>query len=290
MQHDLINASIRLVKDLFADGNWSVDLQADAIQIYSQNPISSEQHNALEQAVNSMISWRQGPYRLFDYELNSEWLSNIKWERLKAILPDLSDKTVADVGCSNGYFMFKLLTLNPQLVCGFDPFKNCHYQHQLLSHFIRDNRLRYITEGVEDLPHFPEAFDLILMMGVLYHRREPVQSINNLYRALKPDGCVLLETMVLPGDQIEPILIPDRYSKMKNIYHLTSIPGLVRWTQQAGFTKHRLLSVSQTSLDEQRVSPLAPYESLAEFLDPVNSDLTIEGWPAPRRILIELRK
>ncbi len=290
MQHDLINASIRLVKDLFADVNWSVDLQAEAIRIHSELPISLEQHSALEQAVSSMISWRQGPYKLFDYDLNSEWLSNIKWERLKAILPDLTGKTVADVGCSNGYFMFKLLTLNPALVCGFDPFKNCHYQHQLLAHFIRDPRLRYITQGVEDLPQFPEAFDLILMMGVLYHRREPVQSINNLYQALKPDGKVLLETMVLPGEQLEPILIPDRYSKMKNIYHLTTIPGLVRWTQQAGFSKHRLLSISQTSLEEQRVSPLAPYESLAEFLDPKDSDFTVEGLPAPRRILLELTK
>jgi len=54
-------------------------------------------------------------------QIDTEWRSDSKWERLQRALPELEDMVVCDLGCGNGYFMYRMLEYSPKLVVGIDP-------------------------------------------------------------------------------------------------------------------------------------------------------------------------
>ena len=58
------------------------------------------------------------------------------------------------------------------------------------------------------------------------------------------------------------------------------------WLRTAGFEDIRIVDESVTTVDEQRTTEWMPYESLAEALDPDDPGKTVEGWPAPRRVIV----
>lgn len=287
MDHKLIQGNFTAVKKTFADLTAQLVFDPQAIKINCDRHFTKEETALLQQTVMSMKSWRKGPYYINDFYINSEWRDYIKWQRIAPFCTDLRRKTVADVGCSNGYFMFNLLRYQPEKVIGFDPFQICKYQFDFLNYFVKAKQLEFMLKQDLDLADFSQSFDLILYMGVLYHRRDPVQSLKILKDALKPQGKMLIETMILPGESPEPVEIKDRYSLMKNVYYLTTIHGLQRWLEEAGFSDYKLISVSQTSTFEQRTSEYAPFISLEGFLNPENPLETVEGYPGPRRLIIE---
>jgi tRNA (mo5U34)-methyltransferase len=48
----------------------------------------------------------------------------------------------------------------------------------------------------------------------------------------------------------------------------------------------QLADESRTTIEEQRTTAWMPYESLAESLDPHDPSLTVEGLPAPTRVVM----
>jgi tRNA (mo5U34)-methyltransferase len=70
---------------------------------------------------------------------------------------------------------------------------------------------------------------------------------------------------------------------MRNVWAVPAPRTVVRWLESAGFGAVRSVDISATTGDEQRRTAWMPHHSLAEFLDPRNSSLTIEGHPAPLR-------
>jgi len=78
----------------------------------------------------------------------------------------------------------------------------------------------------------------------------------------------------------------DRYSKIPNIYFIPTVNALKNWCHRAGFKKVEILEIKKTKLDEQRKTEWINSQSLNDFLDPENPDLTVEGYPAPKRVYI----
>ena len=37
-------------------------------------------------------------------------------------IPELKNKIIADIGCNNGYYMFRMAAHSPKLVLGFEPY------------------------------------------------------------------------------------------------------------------------------------------------------------------------
>ena len=108
----------------------------------------------------------------------------------------------------------------------------------------------------------------------------------SLKHKLAPGGQLVLETLVIEGDD-DALLKPNgRYARMGNVWQLPS-PGLAaRWLKQAGFSEIKIVDVGVTSLEEQRRTPWMTFHSLEEFLDPNDATRTIEGFPAPRRAIL----
>ncbi len=84
------------------------------------------------------------------------------------------------------------------------------------------------------------------------------------------------------------VLVPqDRYAKMRNVWFIPSLPMLRRWLTRTGFEAIEVIDVSTTTGSEQRSTPWMTFESLADFLDPNDPALTVEGYPAPVRAIIK---
>lgn len=251
-----------------------------------------------QRLIERLHPWRKGPFKIGDFEIDAEWRSDLKWSRVEPVLQDLklAGKLVADIGCGNGYYMFRLLDLMRQRgeqlggLIGFDPSENFFMQFELLWRLLGEPPCCYELLGLEDLAPFAGKFDLVFLMGVVYHQREPRLSLSLLRSLLRPGGTAIVESIVIPGEgneYLNPMEGPSgRYAKMRNVYWLPTVSLLEQTLREVGFHDVRLVSCEVTETSEQRRTPKMTFESLADFLDPENLDLTIEGYPRPRRAVL----
>ncbi len=282
--HDAINS-------LPPVNSSKIDLQSDKISVSSPS-IPANELSAISQSLEQLIPWRKGPFELFGIDVDTEWRSDLKWNRIKDHLGDLTDKTVLDIGCNNGYFLFKLANLNPKLAIGIDPVPHVYFQFQFLKHFFKSKQVQFELFGIEDLSRFSNAFDCILNMGIIYHHRHPIQQLLDCKRALKLGGEIILETIGIPGDESTALFPPERYANMKNIWFIPTLSCLINWAKKAKFDDIEVISDTLLTSEEQRLTKWCPppHQSLDDFLDPKDSSKTIEGLPAPRRFCIKAKK
>lgn len=237
-----------------------------------------------------LIPWRIGPFKLGELEIDAEWRSDIKWRRIATLLPKRSGLRIADIGCSNGYFLFKLASLYselaPELALGFDPVDRCWLQFALLQSILKVPNLGFVPVGLSALTAFPRFFDLIVCMGVMYHQRDPHAAVRQLFESLRPGGTVLIESLVIdqPGSFL--LLPPERYAKMRNAWIIPTADALATLLERAGFKNVCVHRFGPITPMEQRRTTWAPYESLADFLDPNDHTKTIEGHPAPHSAVV----
>ena len=230
--------------------------------------------------------WRKGPFNIHGIDLDSEWRSNLKWDRLGDEIAPLADRRVLDVGSSNGYYAFRMTGSGAQLVVGIDPMLLFVFQFLALNHFLTVPSVVVLPLRLNELLHARDFFDTTFSMGVLSHQREPREHLAALRTTLRPGGELVLETLITPGAESvvhEPV---GRYARMRNVWHLPSATALEDWLRQLGFSDIRLVDVTATTVIEQRSTEWMPFESLAESLDPGDPGRTIEGMPAPTRALL----
>lgn len=269
------------------------DLTPRHIELTTQLKLSGdcpmEQRVALEQALRGLMPWRKGPFDLFGLDLDTEWRSDWKWARVAPHL-DLRGRRVLDVGCGNGYYLWRMLGAGADSVVGIDPNWLFFCQFHALKRYMPELPAWHLPFALEELPPRLEGFDTVFSMGVLYHRRSPIDHLLELKDCLRPGGELVLETLVVEGDA-QCVLVPeDRYAQMRNVWFLPSVPALECWLRRAGFETVRCADVSVTSMDEQRATEWMRFQSLPDFLDPADHSRTIEGLPAPTRAVLLARK
>jgi tRNA (mo5U34)-methyltransferase len=262
----------------------------DWIKVGDKSNLSYEELSQIYEVAIMLKPWRKGPFNLFGCEVDSEWQSYIKYNLIKKYF-DIKDKCVADVGCNNGYYMFRMLEENPKRIVGFDPSAICNLHFDFINHFIKSD-IVYELLGVEHIEYYERKFDYIFMLGVLYHRSDPISTLKSLNRALNSGGEILIDTFMI-GDMDttdEVALTPkDRYSKLPNIYFLPTIPALKNWLHRAKFVDIEVLEITKTDDKEQRKTPWINAQSLDDFTDD-SGDLTVEGYPAPKRVYVKAKK
>ncbi len=250
---------------------------------------SAEQRAQLHSALQGLMPWRKGPFRLFDVHMDTEWRSDWKWDRVSPHL-ELTDKRILDVGCGNGYYMWRMLGAGAQTVVGVDPNWLFFCQFQAMRRFFDAPPVWHLPFALEDLPAKLEGFDTVFSMGVLYHRKSPIDHLLALKDCLVSGGELVLETLVIEGDCNQVLVPEDRYAQMRNVWFLPSVAALELWLRRAGFKDVHCVDVSHTSIEEQRSTEWMKYQSLGDFLNPENPQQTIEGLPAPMRAVIVARK
>jgi len=246
----------------------------------------SKARTAVAEAARMMKPWRKGPFDLFGTYIDSEWRSDKKFNLLAPFM-DLEGKTVADVGCNNGYYMFRMLEQNPKSVLGVDPSPLFKTQFDLINRYAQAPHLRYEMLGIEHMAGFEQTFDTLFCLGVLYHRSDPIAALKSLKSALKRGGELFLDTFYIEGDAPVCLVPESTYSKIPNIHFIPTVTALEHWCKRAGFERFEVLATVRTGLEEQRKTDWIEGQSLNDFLNPDNPDQTVEGYPAPRRIYIK---
>ena len=245
------------------------------------NDVSRLRHLLLQ-----LVPWRKGPFRLFDIDIDAEWRSNLKWDRLAGRISTLQGRIVLVVGCGNGYYALRMKGAGARLVFGVEPTLLHVMQFAALQAYLRQAHVHVLPLRLEELPPGGGNFDTTFSMGVLYHQRNPHEHLKQLRRTLRPGGELVLETLVLPGDGTFEESPADRYARMRNVWRLPSVGRLRQWLHEAGFRDCRCIDVSETTTDEQRTTEWMPFESLDKALRQDDPALTIEGLPRPHRALL----
>ncbi|MBL3519917.1 tRNA 5-methoxyuridine(34)/uridine 5-oxyacetic acid(34) synthase CmoB [Aliarcobacter lanthieri] len=267
--------------------NLKIDY-GDWFSIGNRVDLSDDEYEVILKTAKKLIPWRKGPFKIFDLEIDSEWQSNIKYNLIRPYF-NLKDKIVADIGCNNGYYMFRMLEDCPKRLVGFDPSPLTLHQFEFINHFVKSDII-YEMLGVEHLEFYNHKFDFIFMLGVLYHRPDPVGTLKSLARGLNSKGEILIDTFMIDGED-EICLTPNkRYSKIPNIYFIPTVSALKNWLERAGFENIEVLATVVTTSSEQRKTSWSFDESLEDFLDKEDSTKTVEGYPAPKRVYVKARK
>lgn len=261
----------------------------DKVEFGTASDVDEYTQKQFSGLLKQFMPWRKGPFDIHGIHLDTEWRSDWKWDRVQPHIKSLQNKYVLDVGCGSGYHMWRMLGENAKMVVGADPSQLFLMQFQALKHFNPDPRIHLMPVGVEQLPELI-AFDTVFSMGVLYHRRSPIDFLYQLKNQLKKGGELVLETLVVDGDEQTVFMPGERYAQMRNVWYLPSTAALTLWLQRVGFKNIRVVDVAATTIEEQRATEWMDTQSLVDFLDPNNHNKTIEGYPAPVRAVLIAEK
>ena len=283
-----------------------ISFDTDTIRIGAASDCSASQRETIRRQLQRLLPWRKGPFNLFGVEIDAEWRSDMKWRRLQDRITPLNGRTVLDVGCGNGYYGWRMLGSGAKRVVGIDPTLRYAMQQRAMAIYLPEAPFDILPVSLETLAaepntaqagiHFPDnlippgGFDTVFSMGVIYHRRDPMQHIRDLLGFLRPGGELVLESLII-DESYGALLKPrERYAQMRNIWSIPSLNTLKDWLSAAGLTSIEVADISATTPAEQRVTEWTFEQSLADFLDPQNPHLTIEGYPAPKRAIVICRK
>ncbi len=267
----------------------TIDLTSDVIRIGTPEDCSATVRDNIETSLRHLHPWRKGPFSVFGIHIDSEWRSDLKWSRLQPHITPLANRMVLDVGCGNGYYSLRMAGEGASLVIGIDPTLRYVFQFKALRHFLGDIPVHILPLGIESLPERFEYFDTIFSMGVFYHRRSPMDHLRHMRQCLSQGGELVLETLVIEGDDGAVLVPQGRYAMMRNVWFIPSGPTLISWLRRCGFREAMLVDISATLPGEQRSTDWMRYQSLVDFLDPDDHTKTIEGHPAPRRAIFVAR-
>lgn len=236
--------------------------------------------------LEKLLPWRKGPFNIGGIHIDSEWRCDLKWQRVRDSIEPLAGRRILDVGCGNGYYALRMRGQGANLVLGIDPTVLFVVQFAAITHFMQPEPVHLLPLRLHELPAPAPEFDTTFSMGVLYHQREPLEHLAQLRHTLRAGGELVLETLIVPGEAAEVMVPEGRYARMRNVWHLPTQRRLIEWLCESGFTHIRTIDQTLTTVAEQRSTEWMPFESLPEALDPSDPRKTIEGLPAPLRIIV----
>tara|TARA_A100001015_G_scaffold321547_1_gene452890 strand:- start:2615 stop:3580 length:966 start_codon:yes stop_codon:yes gene_type:complete len=268
---DIRNMNFDFMKESFKTDEIKFDFNGDEI--------------LLSAALKKLIPWRKGPFQFNNLKINAEWDSSLKWKRIESFIDEKRPNKILDVGCSNGYFMWKSLAFQPKSIIGIDPSDLCFFQYQAVLSFVKSSpNLALLPLRLDDVKSWKNKFDLINCLGVIYHHRDPVTCLRQCYDLLQKNGRLILESIVIPGNDDMALFPKSRYANMRNVYFIPTINCMKNWLIRAGFKQINALDMIQTTSEEQRTTEWTWDVSLEHGLSENNK--TKEGYPGVFRSII----
>ena len=233
-----------------------------------------------------LAPWRKGPFNVGGVHIDAEWRSDLKWQRVAGAIDSLEGRRVLDVGCGNGYYALRMADAGAAAVLGIDPTLLYVMQFLAVTAHLQRPPVAVLPLRLQELPDACHAFDTTFSMGVLYHQRSPLDHLRQLRATLRPGGQLVLETIFIPGEESYACTPAERYARMKNVWLLPTLAELSTWLRRTGFRDVEIIDTAVTTVAEQRSTEWMTFESLADALDPEDPTRTVEGWPAPRRVVL----
>jgi tRNA (mo5U34)-methyltransferase len=129
---------------------------------------------------------------------------------LKALnLPqDLSGLRVLDIGARDGFFSFECEHRGAAEIVAID-YVPAEQTGFLVAKQILGSNLTLRHENLYDLDASKYGvFDVVLLLGVLYHLRDPLRALEIVFQMMKVGGLLYLETVIINDDL--PVSMRDR--------------------------------------------------------------------------------
>ena len=281
----------KLLEELPAQKSAQYSFDTDVVTIGTKDDLTDATQQRLKEILQIFHPWRKGPFSFFGVDIETEWHSDWKWNRLLPHISSLKEKKVLDVGCGSGYHCWRMYGAGANFVLGIDPAQLFWTQFRATKKLFSSSistplPVFYAPIPMEDFPSNTQFFDSVFSMGVLYHRRDPFSHLERLRHALKKGGELVLETLIMDGPIHHCFVPKDRYAQMRNVWCIPSVDTLVLWLVRCGFCNIRVVDINQTSVKEQRTTEWMKFLSLSDFLDPNDINKTTEGYPAPKRAIL----
>lgn len=268
-------------------------IRAGVVELGLPEELSDAQRSALRQSLAELGPWRKGPFRLYGEEVLAHWDSSVRWQRaLEApqqfgLKQRLHGAEVLDLGCNNGYYLYRMLGAGVSSAIGFDPVAAFEQQFRFLESISPQSNVAFERKGYQALVDYKERFDLIFCLGILYHHTDPVSILRLCREALRPGGCLVLETMALPeqysGEQPQCLVPGSRYLGSKGVWFVPNRAALWNLLQRTGW-RDAQISGEFAGSDDQSRTRFGDLPAPIEFLDPHRPGFTREGLPAPVRL------
>eukprot|EP00558_Chaetoceros_sp_UNC1202_P000761 CAMPEP_0197256090 /NCGR_PEP_ID=MMETSP1429-20130617/74180_1 /TAXON_ID=49237 /ORGANISM="Chaetoceros sp., Strain UNC1202" /LENGTH=272 /DNA_ID=CAMNT_0042719555 /DNA_START=9 /DNA_END=827 /DNA_ORIENTATION=+ len=262
----------------------------DELTIGTPDELSDEQMEVFQKCIHALKPWKKGPLNLFGTHIDSEWRSDMKWARLQRGIPDLEDMVVCDLGCGNGYFMYRMLEYSPKLVVGIDPNLHAWLEFSLFQRVSGVTNLKFEYLRGDIMSSLPGMFDVVFCLGVLYHTPDPIGMLKDIHKSMKGKSTLIVDCQGIDGDDDIALFPKKRYTNMRGVYFLPTMSCLQNWLRRANFTNIEVIFSEELSTEEQRTTDWAPLRSLQESLDPEDTSKTVEGYPRAHRFYVKCRK
>lgn len=207
-----------------------------------------------------------------------------EWPYIRSLLPDLSGKDVADLGCGFGWFSRFAREQGATSVAGYDLSEN---MLERARHDTQDDAVRYVQADMETL-ELPEVrFDLVYSSLAFHYIRDFSRLLNTIHHALRP-GSLFIFTIEHPifMAPLKPGWIVDEdQNKHWPVDHY-SVEGERRtdWLADGVIKYHRRLSTTVkaliaagfaiNSLEEWRPTP-AQIEAMPALRDEVERPMLL---------------
>lgn len=269
-----------------------LDVLDDRVKIGIPKEISVSELEQVKKILKSLAPWRKGPWDFFGIGLDAEWNSALKWSRIKENIDFLDGKRICDIGANNGYYMFKMLEGNPELVVGLEPASKVLLQYFLVLSFLSKELkeklpLEMIPYGFEFLDHLDSCFDIIFCLGVLYHHQDPLSILQKIYKALDKKGVCIIETMGIPGKEPTALFPGVKYQGSRGFWFIPTEACLISWLKKCNFQNINVFYNEELSVDEQSKTSWSLYNSFEDGIKFNQGKMvTIEGYPLQRRIYV----
>ena len=263
------------------------NLDQDTVFVGDKSALDFREEQILRDGLFNLCPWRKGPFNVFGIQIDSEWQSWIKWNRFINKISPLRNRKILDIGSSNGYYMFRMAAHEPFMVLGLEPQHTFYYQYLALQKYLNLDNVFCLPVTFDQLPPMSRYFDTVFCMGVLYHRRSPIDMLIKIHENMVQKGELIVENLVISSHDDICLFPESRYAKMRNVFFIPSLKAMESWLKRSGFTNIECIDISATSSFEQRKTPWIQTESLKDFLDPKDNEKTVEGYPAPVRAVFK---
>ena len=170
---------------------------------------ATEKIQAEVQRLHQMVPW----YHQFEVEGDDGFKIQIQgrselrsiWENIRKVRAgvDYAGKRVLDIGTRDGMWAFEAEAMGAETVIGTDIGCDGYREHSAFIKSIIGSKVGFyynvpVEQQFERLDTFwqfnPGLFDIVQHLGVLYHLQDPLCSLRQARKCLKPGGTLLLET------------------------------------------------------------------------------------------------
>jgi tRNA (mo5U34)-methyltransferase len=184
--------------------------------VSASNTTITSHPKSIRREIDALGEW------FHNMNLDGEWTApghylgdfpRVKWERIQTVIPpDLTGRTVLDIGCNAGFYSLELKSRGADLVVAIDSDPRYLAQARLAAQ-IRDLEIDFRQMSVYEIGNLHRRFDLVLFMGVLYHLRHPLLALDLISEHVV-NRQLIFQSLLRGGDSIAAVEADYPFSEM----------------------------------------------------------------------------